>query len=148
MKQRRHPRPEDWDDAEMDDEPDGPPEPPDPPIGQPIRPFKRWYGAIVPDWLMERKSTEISQGAKLAYGKLAQRAGKNGKAFPSEAKLAEDLGVSKSKVKRYLVELRDSGLIRYKQRGLNQSNDYEFLSHEWQRGRTRAEEGEEKEDSE
>jgi hypothetical protein len=94
-----------------------------------INPYKMFIGAFVPNWLMER--TEISPGAKLAYGRLCQYAGKNGRAFPCQDTFATALGISDRQLRRYLAELEEHSLVSVLCRGLNRPNEYSFLDHQW-----------------
>ncbi|SHF50612.1 Helix-turn-helix domain-containing protein [Fodinibius roseus] len=94
-----------------------------------INPYKLWNGSFVPEWLMPR--TEISQGAKLAYARLARFAGKNGYCNPKISTLAAEIGVSDRQCSTYLNELVEYELIAKKQRGLGKSNEYHFYSHKW-----------------
>lgn len=94
-----------------------------------INPYKRFLFAPVPNWLAVR--TEISQGAKLCYAVLMMRAGRDGSCWPSTNTLGEDLGVTGRQVKTYLKNLRECALIETEKRGMNESNNYYFLDHEW-----------------
>ncbi len=88
-----------------------------------------FLGSMLPNWLQCR--TEVSQGAKLAYARLAQHAGKAGNCFPKQKTLASELGVGERTVRDYLRELEVFALIEREQRGLNKSNRYFFLHHPW-----------------
>lgn len=88
-----------------------------------------FVGSMIPNWLQCR--AEISQGAKLAYARLAQYAGERGKCFPKQRTLATELGVSERTVRDYLRELVEFALIESEQRGLKKSNLYFFLDHPW-----------------
>jgi hypothetical protein len=113
-----------------------------------INPYKCFHGSLVPNWLMPRK--EISPGAKLCYGRLAQYAGKKAVAYPRQRVLAEELGVSDRQIRSYIRELaypplhpdgmRDyAPLIEVVQLGLKKANRYFFLDHPWiQEGQQRA----------
>jgi len=94
-----------------------------------INPWRMFIGSMIPNWLQRR--TEVSQGAKLAYARLAQHAGKKGKCFPKQRTLAAELGVSERTVREYLRELVEFKLIESEQRGLTKSNFYFFLDHPW-----------------
>ncbi len=83
----------------------------------------------VPNWLMQR--TELSQGSKLCYGRLAQYAGKDGQCFPKLETLGKELGVSVNTVLKYLDELKSYNLIQVTRRGLGLSNTYALLEHIW-----------------
>jgi hypothetical protein len=69
----------------------------------------------------------VSNGAKLLWARLARYAGTRGQCYPLLSTLAVDLGFSERQVQRYLAELISGGFLRARQRGLNQSNLYEFL---------------------
>lgn len=88
-----------------------------------------FLGSMIPNWLQCRR--EVSQGAKLAYARLAQYAGEDGECFPKQRTLAAELGVSERTVREYLHELVEFALIESEQRGLKQSNLYFFLDHPW-----------------
>jgi DNA-binding transcriptional ArsR family regulator len=68
----------------------------------------------------------ISNGAKIAYGRLLRYAQKTGKAWPKVSTLAEAIGASVRQTYRYLAELKDAGLIEARRRGLGRSNVYRF----------------------
>jgi len=92
-------------------------------------PYKLFVGAFVPNWLLER--TEISAGAKLCFAKLAQYAGKDGKAFPFQKTLGVQLGVCVRQVKRYINELVKYRLIEVKNQAMDRPNLYYFCAHKW-----------------
>ena len=94
-----------------------------------INPFKLFVGSFIPNWLMSRR--ELTSSSKLVYARLCQYAGENGRAFPKRETIADELGLSLGMVKLCIKELKDNRLIEVKQRGLNQSNEYFFLAHEW-----------------
>lgn len=97
-----------------------------------FNPYKHFTGSFLPNWLLER--TEISQGAKLAYARLAQYAGENGEAFPKQDTLGSELGVSERSARNYLKELAEAQLIESVRRGLGKTNSYFFLTHDWMKG--------------
>ena len=94
-----------------------------------INPYRMFVGSFLPNWLLSRK--ELGAGPKLAYARLAQYAGKDGKAFPAIDTLAEELGKSTCQLYRDLKDLKTAGLIETEQRGLGQTNVYYFLRHAW-----------------
>ena len=65
------------------------------------------------------------------YQYLRERAGKRGYCWPSVATIAEDIGMSKSTVKRALMDLKKKGFIqiekRYRENGGKTSNLYHIL---------------------
>lgn len=88
-----------------------------------------FVGSMIPNWLQCRR--EISQGAKLAYARLAQHAGENGECFPKQETLAAELGVSERMANEYVRALVNARLIEKKRLGLGRSNRYYFLDHPW-----------------
>src|ERR1035437_5480160 len=78
-----------------------------------INPWRMFIGSMIPNWLQRR--TEVSQGAKLAYARLAQHAGEKGRCFPRQRTLATELGVSERTVREYLRELVEFKLIESEQ---------------------------------
>lgn len=96
-----------------------------------INPWKLFHGAMVPNWLLVR--TEVSQGAKLCYARLAQYAGERNDCRPKQATLAAELGVCERTAHDYLQELQKHGLVEPERRGLGKSNRYHFLDNAWMR---------------
>jgi hypothetical protein len=94
-----------------------------------INPWRMFIGSMVPNWLQSR--TEVSQGAKLAYGRLAQYAGKNGACYPKQKTLAVELGVTERTANEYIRELVEFGLVDKVRPGLGRPNQYFFLDHHW-----------------
>jgi len=98
--------------------------------GRFINPYKAWVGSFVPNWLLSR--TEVSQGAKLAYARLAQYAGDHGVAWPKRETIAAELGISESQFDRYIKELESKhALVEVEQLGFGKANRYRFLMHQW-----------------
>lgn len=102
-----------------------------PPGKKRIDPYKSWVGAMVPNWLLKR--CEVSPGAKLVYARLCEHSGRegNGRAYPGQKVLADELGISARQIRRYIVELEKHELIYSIQYGLRLVNSYVFLWHEW-----------------
>lgn len=94
-----------------------------------INPYGLFIGSFVPNWLM--RQAYVSPGAKLCYAVLCQHAGADGRCFPRQSTLADELATSIRQVRRYLDELIKHQLIEEVQHGLNTPNDYLFLHHEW-----------------
>jgi hypothetical protein len=100
-------------------------------VGQPFNPFGLFNGIFIPEALI--KSSIISAGAKITYGRLARYAGQNGVCFPSVPTLAAEIGMSTRQTQRYLSELEAKQLLRRVPRHSDdgqQSNIFEFLWHE------------------
>lgn len=94
-----------------------------------FNPFRQFSGAFIAEWLLRR--TEVSNGAKICYARLVQFAGRNGCAWPGQQELAACIGVTDRTARDYVKELERHGLIDTEQRGLQRSNVYFFLRHEW-----------------
>lgn len=94
-----------------------------------INPWRMFVGSMIPNWLQCRK--EISPGAKLAYARLAQYAGKDGECFPKQETLAAELGVSERTANEYIRALVRFKLIEKERPGLGRANRYFFLDHPW-----------------
>lgn len=73
------------------------------------------------------RNNQISLGSRMCYGMLLSYAWQDDFCFPAQARLADDLGIGERTVRQYLNELRDAGLITWKQRGLNRPNVYRIL---------------------
>ena len=94
-------------------------------IGDRYNPYKLFHGAFIPNWLLQR--SDISPGAKLLFARLAQFAGEDGRAWPSQEALGKEIGVSDRQVRTYLHELLLAQIIEGERRGLTQTNRYYFL---------------------
>ncbi len=94
-----------------------------------INPHRQFSGAFCPNWLLFRK--EISPGAKLCYARLCNFAAATGVAWPAQATLAAELGVSREQVNDYVKELVAWELIEVDRRGLTLTNRYRFPDHIW-----------------
>lgn len=97
-----------------------------------INPYKMFKGAFIPNALMEHRG--LSQSAKLLWARLAQYAGRDGRCFPSLDKLADDIGLSRSMIRKVVKELKDNKFIAVKHasgkdRLLHQPSEYFFLDH-------------------
>jgi hypothetical protein len=79
--------------------------------------------APVPNWLLCRH--EISDGAKLVFGRLRQYCGGEASCFPKQTTLAAELGKSERSIRDHLTELVEHRLIRRVQRGFARSNVYQ-----------------------
>lgn len=93
-----------------------------------INPYCLFVSSNVPNWLM--RIPDISHGAKLCYGRLCQYAGQNGKCFPTQRALAEELSVTRKAISAYIRELKRYKLIISVSKGLGKSNEYKFVKHE------------------
>jgi hypothetical protein len=109
-------------------------------ISQPFNPYKLFTGVFVPDALV--RASQISAGAKLAYGRLSRYAGADGDCHPSVKALALELGLKERQAQRHLSELQAGGLIRsfprFKAPSVRDTNGYVFLWHQMFAGSTRS----------
>lgn len=65
--------------------------------------------AAIPNWLL--RDGGVSRNAKMLYLHLSSRVDERGISFPSQARLADEMGVSIPTVKRTLRELVKVGVI-------------------------------------
>ena len=98
-------------------------------VGKRFNPYNLFHGCYVPEWLARRR--EISQGAKLLYGRLIRYAGKNGQCNPKIETISDEVGVSRRMAVDYINELRNHGLIDTSRTGKGKANDYFFVFHQW-----------------
>ena len=103
--------------------------------GQTYNPYGLFCGAFVPGALLPYDG--LCPGAKLLFGRLAWYAGEKGEAWPSQATLARELGVTERQVRKYIHQLERQGFI-YGERPWQGSGSartrhsvtYRFLWHE------------------
>lgn len=74
--------------------------------------------------------SNLPHRARIVYLYLEQRANKDGICWPSQKRIAKDLGISVSTVKRALKDLNDNRLItsalRHRENGSYSSKKYEL----------------------
>ena len=88
-------------------------------------------GSFIPEAVSRIPSSELSDGAKIVYGRLMRYSGKDGVCKPKRKTLMEEVGYKHlSTLDRKIKELRDIKLIEVKQRGLQRSKEYFFLLNE------------------
>ena len=85
----------------------------------------------IPCWLIQVPDSQLSLGAKMLYGRLAQWCNAKGQVHRSTKQLAQELGLTKSPMDRYLKELRDVKLIGTFQATKGGVNHFEFYEHRW-----------------
>jgi uncharacterized phage protein (TIGR02220 family) len=101
--------------------------------GQKFNPYRLFVGVHIPNAILRYE--KLSLGAAVCYGRLAQYAGENGLAYPSNKTLSEELGVSPRSIQTYIRELETEGFVNVVRRSLGKgdqgnTNLYEFLWHE------------------
>lgn len=73
---------------------------------------------------MVLKNPNLTMQAKVIFALLLDYAWQKGSCFPGQDRLANDLSVHRNTIIKHLKELKEYGLISWKQRGLNQTNIY------------------------
>ena len=76
-----------------------------PPTTEYINPYQIFVGAFIPNCIMQ--STQLTPSEKLVYARLNQFAGKNGKCYPSQTLLAEEVGLKVDTVQKILKSLEN-----------------------------------------
>jgi hypothetical protein len=76
----------------------------------------------VPNFIL--RNPEISVGARITYAMFLSYAWHNEFCFPGQDRLAEDMGMSRSRVTEFVGELEQSGLISIQRRGQGKTNLY------------------------
>ena len=71
-----------------------------------------------------QRNPNLSPGAKVAYGLFLSYAWHNDFCFPGQDRMAEDMGMSRSRVTTFVGELKNKGLITIQRRGLGKTNNY------------------------
>lgn len=86
---------------------------------------------FIPNWLCQVPILELSFGAKILYGRLAQWSNEAGHVYRTVGSLAKEIGVSTSSVEKYIKELKDVVLIDTFQNQKGGQNNYIFYEHPW-----------------
>ena len=68
--------------------------------------------------------TSLSVGSRFTYAMLLQFAWQEGSCFPGQKRLAQQMGVSRAQVQRYLYELRDAEYIQVERKDKRLANTY------------------------
>jgi biotin operon repressor len=76
----------------------------------------------VPNFLL--KSQDLSSGDKLAFAMLLSYAWQNDHCFPGQRRLAEDMGLHETNVRKHLKSLQAYGLLEITRRGQGKTNIY------------------------
>src|ERR1041385_4101508 len=78
----------------------------------------------VPNFIL--RNSDISVGAKVTYAMFLSYAWHNDSCFPGQERLAQDMGMSRTRVTEFVGELEKAGLITIQRRGLGKTNIYEI----------------------
>src|ERR1017187_7705537 len=76
----------------------------------------------VPNFIL--KDPNLSVGYKVAYAMFLSYAWHNDSCFPGQDRLAEELGMSRSRVTEFVGELERAGLVTIERRGQGKTNLY------------------------
>ena len=79
----------------------------------------------VPNFLL--KSKNLSAGDKLAFAMLLSYAWQNDYCFPGQRRLAEDMGLHETNVRKHLKSLEADGLLTIQRRGQGKTNIYTLM---------------------
>jgi biotin operon repressor len=85
-------------------------------------PLSRGGFTQVPNLIL--REPNISVGAKLTYAMFLSYAWSNDSCFPGQERLAQDIGMSRSRVTEYVTELENAGLVTIQRRGQGKTNIY------------------------
>lgn len=95
-----------------------------------FNPYKLFNGSFVPEAVSRIPRKELSDGAKLVYGRLMRYSGKHGICKPKRKTIMGEVGyASLSTLDRKITELVEFKLLEKVQRGLHKSNEYFFPMH-------------------
>jgi Helix-turn-helix domain len=78
----------------------------------------------VPNFILRNGS--LSLGAKVTYAMFLHYGWHNNFCFPGQERLAEDLGMSQSRVSEFIKELAAAQLVEIKRRGMGKTNIYKI----------------------
>jgi len=78
----------------------------------------------VPNFILVSK--KVSVGAKLTYAMLLKYAWQDDYCFPGQDRLADDMGVGKRSIVRWIKELEENNFLKVSRRGQGKSNLYEL----------------------
>lgn len=79
----------------------------------------------VPNFLL--KSKYLSAGDKLAFAMLLSYAWQNDYCFPGQRRLAEDMGLHETNVRKHLKSLERNRLLTIQRRGQGKTNVYTLI---------------------
>jgi len=76
----------------------------------------------VPNFIL--RDAKLSPGAKVTYAMFLSYAWHNDSCFPGQDRLAQDMGMSRSRVTEFVGELERAGLVSIERRGQGKTNIY------------------------
>jgi len=89
-----------------------------------LDPVARGGFTQVPNFIL--KDSSLAIGPKLTYAMFLSYAWHNDSCFPGQERLAEDMGMSVSRVNAFIKDLESSGLIEIIRRGQGKTNLYKI----------------------
>lgn len=92
-----------------------------------INPYRKYLGIIIPIWML--RNPNISHSAMIVYGRLAMYAGSNGKCFPRQKTLADEVAMSTRNLLRCLRELEEKHKL-IERDSSTRGCTYYFLEHD------------------
>lgn len=87
-----------------------------------VNPVLRGGFTQVPNFIL--RDATLSVGAKVTYAMFLSYAWNNEFCFPGQDRLAQDMGMSRSRVTEFVGELQKASLIEIQRRGLGKTNHY------------------------
>ena len=78
----------------------------------------------VPNFIL--KNGDLSLGAKVTYAMFLHYTWHNDSCFPGQERLAEDMGMSQSRVSEFIKELQTADLVEITRRGQGRTNLYKI----------------------
>jgi Helix-turn-helix domain len=76
----------------------------------------------IPNFIINNKN--LSASAKLVYAKLLSYAWNNNYVYPGQETMAEETGIGKRSIVRFIAELENLGFLEVQRRGLGLTNRY------------------------
>jgi len=89
-----------------------------------LDPITRGGFTQLPNFVL--KSGTLTLGAKVTYAMFLHYAWHNDQCFPGQDRLAEHMGMSRTRVNEFVKELERAGLIEIQRRGQGQTNLYKI----------------------
>ena len=87
-----------------------------------LDPVARGGFTQVPNFIL--KNPDLSVGAKVVYAMFLSYAWHNDSCFPGQQRMAEDMGMSVSRVNEFIKTLESAGFIEILRRGQGKTNVY------------------------
>jgi len=89
-----------------------------------LDPIARFGFTQLPNFVLKNGSLGI--GSKVVYAMFLYYAWHKDSCFPGQDRLADDIGMSKSRVNEFIKELKRAGLIEIRRRGQGKTNIYKI----------------------